>query len=674
MDVTFYGCSSLKSINLNNFDTSHVTNMYGVFFNCYSLESISIDNFDVSSVTDMTGMFCNCQSLTELNLNNFNTKNAKLMTSMFFGCSSLISLDLSSFRTSNVIKMNSMFTNCYSITSINLSSFDTSSVTLMGAMFSNCYKLKSLNLNNFKTTLANSIYSMFRNCYSLTDLEMQSFDTASVTNMFGMFINCTSLTTLNLSNFDTSSLTNKTNMFDGCNNTLLYCIINKDNTIQNKILQVLTGNSFNNNNCSQLCFYKNKKYIFEKEQYVINCYDDDIYKFEYENICYKSCPNGTQNSLDYEYLCIKENQTIISSTIIEDISTTEFINKNDISSSIYSYSENYIIPTTIKYLNNTYNTNNTFYINNTNNTNISINIDINYFKYLCKINDNSTTKDDIIKKIRKEIKNGNLEQLINFFIKENKDDLLAEENGIKYQITSTYNQNNKEYINISTVILGECEPMLRLHYNISNDTDLLIFKIDIFEEGLLFFFNQFFFILSFLNGLIPIIEYEVYNSKTREKLELEICKDIKIDLSFPVYIDENNLFKYNLSSEYYNNICYPYTTEYKTDITLNDRKKEFNEKNMSLCENNYEYNDYNFTTKKVKCECLIKNKFPLISELSINKDKLIKKFFEFKNIMNICIIKCYKRVFCKEGIISNIGSYIILTIIVVTIILTIIFK
>ena len=43
--------------------------------------------------------------------------------------------------------------------------------------------------------------------------------------------------------------------------------------------------------------------------------------------------------------------------------------------------------------------------------------------------------------------------------------------------------------------------------------------------------------------LIPIIEYEVYNIKTKEKLDLNLCKDIKIDINIPVIIDEDNLFK-----------------------------------------------------------------------------------------------------------------------------------
>ena len=621
MYLTFYDCNSLKSLDLSNFDTSHVTDMYGLFYNCYSLQSVNLNNFNTSLVTNMGAMFLYCYSLRSIDLSSFNTLNVKDMKGMFCYCTCLQSLDLSSFNTSLVTNMYSMFLDCNSITSINLSSFNTSLVTEMQSMFRNCYSLTSLDIRNFNTSSAIKMYTMFDNCRSLKYLDLQGFDTSNAVDMNRMFLNCSSLTTLNLSSFDTSKVSNMTNMFKGCYNNLLYCI-NDDNNGQNKLLSTLIDNSFLNNNCSQLCLLKNKKYIFVKEKCLINCYDDNIYKYEYENICYSSCPNGTKNSMNYEYICIKDYPTVIATTnIIYDVRDITIINGLDHSS--YSYIT-----------------------------------DINYFINLCKINDNMTTKDDIINKIRDELDKGKLDQLIQNYIEQEKDDLLAEENNIIYQITSTYNQNNKEYNNISTINLGECESLLRFHNNISNDTTLLIFKVDIMEEGL----------------LIPIIEYEVYNSETKQKLSLDICKDTKINISIPVFIDENDLFKYNISSDYYNDICFPYTSNEKTDIILDDRKKEFNQNNMSLCENNCEYQGYNFTSKRVACECLIKKIFPSLSEITLNKEQLVQKFFDFKKTMNICIIKCYKKVFCKEGIITNIGSYILLTIIISNIILAVAFK
>ena len=46
-------------------------------------------------------MFRGCSSLKELNLNNFNTNNVTDMSYMFYGCSSLKELNLNNFNTNN---------------------------------------------------------------------------------------------------------------------------------------------------------------------------------------------------------------------------------------------------------------------------------------------------------------------------------------------------------------------------------------------------------------------------------------------------------------------------------------------------------------------------------------------------------------------------------------------
>ena len=95
---------------------------------------------------------------------------------------------------------------------------------------------------------------------------------------------------------------------------------------------------------------------------------------------------------------------------------------------------------------------------------------------------------------------------------------------------------------------------------------------------------------------------------------------------------------------------------------------------MSLCEKDCNYTNYDFNTKRVLCECLIKMKLPLISEIEINIDKLLSNFKDIKHTMNLNVIKCYKEVFNKEGLIYNLGNYIMSTIIIITLILSILFK
>ena len=69
------------------------------------------------------------------------------------------------------------------------------------------------------------------------------------------------------------------------------------------------------------------------------------------------------------------------------------------------------------------------------------------------------------------------------------------------------------------------------------------------------------------------------------------------------------------------------------------------------------------------CECYIIIKFLLLLEIVINKDKLLNNFKYIRNIANINIIKCYYIIFTKNGIIKNIGNYIMSIIIIFTIIL-----
>lgn len=170
MQLMFYRCSNLTSINLSNFDTSNVNNMFGAFSECSSLTSLDVSNFNTSSVTNMNNTFNNCSSLTSLDVSNFDTSNVTNMSYMFQNCSKLISLDLSNFNTSQVQYMDSILRNCSSLITLDVSNFDTSKVTNMGGMFNSCSSLTSIDLSNFNTSNVNNMGNMFANCRALTSL------------------------------------------------------------------------------------------------------------------------------------------------------------------------------------------------------------------------------------------------------------------------------------------------------------------------------------------------------------------------------------------------------------------------------------------------------------------------------------------------------------------------
>ena len=230
--------------------------------------------------------------------------------------------------------------------------------------------------------------------------------------------------------------------------------------------------------------------------------------------------------------------------------------------------------------------------------------------------------DNILKEIKNEMTSGNF-NLTNI----NKgEDIIIEEKGTKFIITTTDNQkNNIENKNMTIIKLNQCEIELRQKFNISGN--IYILKVEKEQEGL----------------NIPKIEYEIYalfNNNKLEQLNLSICEGYNIDIYIPYNISEKDNDKYDIKSGFYDDICYTYTTNDGLDISLKDRKDEFIKNNMTLCEENCDYERYDFKIGKAICSCLTKIKMPLISEISFDKNKIIEKFKDFKNVANVYILKC----------------------------------
>ena len=100
-----------KISKINIFIDYQVESFNELFYNCKCIESICFKKFYRNNVTDMSYMFY-ISSLKELNLNNFNTNNVINMSCMFSGCSSLKELNLNNFNTNNVTYMSYMFSKC----------------------------------------------------------------------------------------------------------------------------------------------------------------------------------------------------------------------------------------------------------------------------------------------------------------------------------------------------------------------------------------------------------------------------------------------------------------------------------------------------------------------------------------------------------------------------------
>ena len=213
---------SLSSINLNHFNTSKVTDMSYMFGDnnpqivkkpnptWYSyrrsiwdnsnvpatstVNSIDITNFNTANVTNMYGMFWGCNSLKSLELRNFNTTKVTNMGYMFSECTQLATLNIGTFRTDNVTSFIYMFSGCENLSSIDVSAFSTAKATSLNSMFSGCSKLKTLYLGGFTNPKVTDMSSMFNGCSTLKTIYVQdSWSTVAVTSSTAMFTGCTNL-------------------------------------------------------------------------------------------------------------------------------------------------------------------------------------------------------------------------------------------------------------------------------------------------------------------------------------------------------------------------------------------------------------------------------------------------------------------------------------------------
>ena len=238
--------------------------------------------------------------------------------------------------------------------------------------------------------------------------------------------------------------------------------------------------------------------------------------------------------------------------------------------------------------------------------------------------------------------------------KTNNATIIKTENVI-FHISTLENQMNDEYLNISVIDLGECENKIKEQEGLSEDDQLIIYKVDLKNNDL----------------TSTYVQYEVYNPYNNNKIDLDICLNYSIILKVPVNFNTNtdllyesleesgyNLF--DIEDSFYNDICSTYTSINGTDVTLTDRINIIynNNANVSLCQENCIFQYYNLSNKKISCYCSVQTK-DTITDINTVKfsSKVFQNFlFTLKN-SNFYVMKCFKLVFSREGQINNIGSY-----------------
>lgn len=219
MNLMFYRCKALTTLDVSNWNTSKVTTLSSMFRECSSLTTLDVSNWNVGEVTAMNSTFWASTSLMFLDLSKWNVSKVAAMNNAFgsnsnYGNMSLTSIgDVSDWNVSKVATMNGMFQNCTSLTTLDVSNWNAVACTDMGYMFNNCSSLQTLVVGNFNPAACTNMRSMFQRCASLQSLDFSTWNTSSCTDMSFMFCGCTSLTTLDVSNWNVSKVITMCSMF-----------------------------------------------------------------------------------------------------------------------------------------------------------------------------------------------------------------------------------------------------------------------------------------------------------------------------------------------------------------------------------------------------------------------------------------------------------------------------
>jgi len=376
MAYMFNGCEALKYIDISNFDTSKVTDMSYMFGGCGGLNTIAgLRMLNTANVTTMKCMFSGCSSMKELDLNNFNTGKVVDMTEMFKNCTILeyIYCDNDWKREGEVISSDNMFLGCnlrsYSADKLTVdyahpyaednfgyflggnnipditavwcednatlyftcedtpyaksgtyngqtitnvwtessmykndagdkmdyprwnsdqfaadriaekcqnvvfaSNFSEARPTITRGWFAGFSQLASISgIENLNTSKVENMVEMFKGCASLTDLDVSHFTTTVETgiDMHEMFSGCSSLTSIDLSNFNSKYVEDMSKLFYGCNSLETINLTHFENTNTMNLAQMFYG-------CSRLttiyCDYDwNQARVEHAEDMFYNC-------------------------------------------------------------------------------------------------------------------------------------------------------------------------------------------------------------------------------------------------------------------------------------------------------------------------------------------------------------------------------------------------------------------
>ena len=281
----------------------------------------------------------------------------------------------------------------------------------------------------------------------------------------------------------------------------------------------------------------------------------------------------------------------------------------------------------------------------------------------CKFyNISNFTKSELFTEIKEDIK----------YIASNESLITNENYSAQIFSLSDINSINEVASNnsLTTIDIGDCEPILRDKYNISDEENLYMIKLEQHISDTCVYRTDYF-VYDEKGNLLDMSEC------TEIKIEKTLLNTDNINLEAGKYLSSLGINIFNASDNFFNDKCTRFSNENNTDVILSDRRSDYFQ-NVSFCEENCKFVEFNYTSLKVICNCEGENLESLNEELNDLSNSENNKLFSLLTISNnfisqisstnLWVVKCYNLVFSKY-IKTNLGSWIIIFFIIIEFIL-----
>ena len=219
----------------------------------------------------------------------------------------------------------------------------------------------------------------------------------------------------------------------------------------------------------------------------------------------------------------------------------------------------------------------------------------------------------------------------------------------------------------------------QINYKVGEKNYIIIGLIEHKNENIpINFINYFFFIYNDNYNIFSLLKnlnvtsnkidvtYPLYNFENQEidkKYSTNLIDTIKKLHSF-----DSDIIFYDKDNKIFNDICYTFSSNKYSDMTIEDRINEYLIQ-LSLCENNCTLiellNKEEYQNPRSLCQCQFKN------EIILSNDNytFIHEIIKIKKVLNINALKCVKEVFSSKKLAKNFIFWIFIPILIILIII-----